>query len=94
MVKEHLTTPDLEYDMTTDIGIYKHGGKVTNKKTILTSREGYYYAGLRDVYFKNNVVLKDPAYDIKTDSLLYNTEIANGQVYCLHTYKRQQRKNR
>ncbi len=72
--KGTLTTPDLEYDMTTDIGIYKHGGKVTNKKTVLTSREGYYYAGLRDVYFKNKVELKDPGYFIKTDSLLYNTE--------------------
>lgn len=72
--KGTLTTPDLEYDMTTDIGIYKHGGKVTNKKTILTSREGYYYAGLRDVYFKGNVELKDPAYNMKTDSLLYNTQ--------------------
>ncbi|MDZ4795372.1 MAG: OstA-like protein [Bacteroidota bacterium] len=71
--KGTLTTPDLEYDMTTDIGIYKHGGKVTNRKTVLTSREGYYYAGLRDVYFKNNVLLKDPAYTITTDSLLYNT---------------------
>lgn len=72
--KGTLTTPDLEYDMTTDIGIYKHGGKVVNKKTVLTSREGYYYAGLRDVYFKQNVELKDPGYFIKTDSLLYNTE--------------------
>ena len=72
--KGTLITPDLEYDMTTDIGIYKHSGKVINKKTILTSKEGYYYAGLRDVYFKNNVVLKDPAYTITTDSLLYNTE--------------------
>lgn len=72
--KGTLITPDLEYDMTTDIGIYKHGGKVVNKKTVLTSREGYYYAGLRDVYFKNNVELKDPAYYIKTDSLLYNTQ--------------------
>lgn len=72
--KGTLTTPDLEYDMTTDIGIYKHGGKVTNKKTVLTSREGYYYAGLRDVYFKNKVELVDPAYNIKTDSLLYNTQ--------------------
>ncbi|MEO7984169.1 MAG: OstA-like protein, partial [Bacteroidota bacterium] len=72
--KGTLITPDLEYDMTTDIGIYKHGGKVTNKKSVLTSREGHYYAGLRDVYFKNNVELKDPAYNIKTDSLLYNTE--------------------
>jgi lipopolysaccharide export system protein LptA len=72
--KGTLTTPDLEYDMTTDIGIYKRGGKVVNKKTVLTSQEGYYYAGLRDVYFKKNVELKDPAYYIKTDSLLYNTQ--------------------
>lgn len=72
--KGSLTTPDLEYDMNTDIGIYKHGGKVVNKKTVLTSGEGYYYAGLRDVYFKKNVKLKDPAYYVETDSLLYNTE--------------------
>lgn len=72
--KGTLTTPDLEYDMNTDIGIYRKGGRVVNKKTVLTSQEGYYYAGLRDVYFKKNVVLKDPAYTITTDSLLYNTE--------------------
>lgn len=72
--KGTLTTPDLEYDMFTDIGIYKNGGKVVNKNTVLTSKEGYYYAGLRDIYFKTNVNLKDPAYTIKTDSLLYNTE--------------------
>lgn len=72
--KGTLTTTDLEYDLNTDIGIYKHGGKVVNKKTVLTSREGWYYAGLRDVYFKTNVVLNDPAYTIKTDSLLYNTQ--------------------
>lgn len=72
--KGTLTTPDLEYDMTTSIGTYLHGGKVINKKSILTSKEGYYYADLHDVYFKNNVVLVDPAYTIKTDSLLYNTQ--------------------
>ena len=46
--KGTLTTPDLEYDMSTDIGIYKNGGKVVNKTTTLTSKEGYYYAGLRE----------------------------------------------
>ncbi len=76
--KGTLTTPDLEYDMTTNIGIYKHGGKVVNKKTVLTSKEGWYYGGLKDIYFKDNVVLKDPAYDITTDSLMYNTQ--NGLV--------------
>jgi lipopolysaccharide export system protein LptA len=72
--KGSLTTPDLEYDVETKVGIYKHGGKVINKKSILTSEEGYYYTDLKDVYFKNKVELKDPAYFIKTDSLLYNTE--------------------
>ncbi|HWC53774.1 MAG TPA: OstA-like protein, partial [Chitinophagaceae bacterium] len=70
-----LTTPDLEYDVDTKIGIYIHGGKVVNNnKTVLTSKEGYYYTDLKDVYFKQNVVLDDPAYKLKTDSLLYNTE--------------------
>lgn len=69
-----LTTPDLEYDMNTNIGIYKNGGKIVNGKTEIKSREGWYYADLKDVYFKKNVVVKDPAYDIVTDSLLYNTE--------------------
>jgi lipopolysaccharide assembly outer membrane protein LptD (OstA) len=72
--KAQLNTPDLEYDLNTDIGIYKKGGKLVNKKTTLTSKEGYYYASLKEVYFKNDVYLKDPAYEITTDSLLYNTQ--------------------
>lgn len=72
--KGTLTTPDLEYDMKTEIGIYKNGGRVVNKKTVLTSQEGWYYANLKDIYFKKNVIMKDPAYDINTDSLLYNTQ--------------------
>ena len=68
-----LTTPDLEYNMETNIGIYTHGGRVVNGKTLLTSQEGWYYADMKDVYFKKNVVLKDPGYNIVSDSLLYNT---------------------
>ncbi len=71
--KAVLTTPDLEYDMETNIGTYKNGGRVVNKKSVLTSKEGVYFADLKDVYFKREVKLKDPAYDIDTDSLLYNT---------------------
>lgn len=71
--KGTLTTPTLEYDMNTKVGIYRNGGRVENEKTVLTSEEGFYYADLKDVYFKKNVVLKDPAYDLRSDSLLYNT---------------------
>lgn len=69
-----LTTTDLTYDLNTKIGTYTNGGRVVNKKSVLTSKEGIYYSDLRDIYFKTNVELKDPAYYLKTDSLLYNTE--------------------
>jgi lipopolysaccharide transport protein LptA len=69
-----LTTNELEYDVARKIGTYKNGGKVINRKSVLTSTEGVYYADVKDVYFKQNVILKDPAYTLKSDSLLYNTE--------------------
>jgi len=72
--KAILTTDNLEYDVDTKLGIYTNGGTVVNKKSVLTSREGYYYTDLKDIYFKKGVELKDPGYYLKTDSLLYNTE--------------------
>lgn len=71
--KGTLTTPTLEYDVNTKVGIYRNGGRVVNKETVLTSEEGFYYADLKDVYFKKKVRLKDPSYDLESDSLLYNT---------------------
>ena len=72
--KGKLITPELEYDLNSDIGVYNKGGTVYNGKTTLTSKEGLYYASLRDVYFVQDVSLKDPAYQIKTDTLLYNLD--------------------
>ena len=71
--KATLTTTKLDYDLNTHIGNYYDGGKVINGKTVLTSKEGFYYEDTRDVYFKRDVVLIDPEYTIKTDTLLYNT---------------------
>ncbi|MEP7255268.1 MAG: OstA-like protein [Ferruginibacter sp.] len=70
--KGTLYTDDLEYNLRTGIATYKGGGRITNDKTVLTSEDGVYYADTKDVYFKNNVHLKDPDRDIWTDSLLYN----------------------
>jgi lipopolysaccharide export system protein LptA len=72
--KGTLLTQKLDYDLKTSIGNYYNGGKVINGKTTLTSTEGTYYGDTKDVYFKKNVHLVDPKYDIVTDSLLYNTE--------------------
>lgn len=70
-----LTTNNLEYDVARKIGTYKNGGKVVNKQTTVTSQEGVYYADIKDVYFKRNVLMKDPVNTIRTDSILYNTEM-------------------
>ncbi|MBK7435046.1 MAG: OstA family protein, partial [Chitinophagaceae bacterium] len=70
--KGTLLTDDLEYNLRTGIATYKNGGRILNDKTVLTSREGVYYADTKDVYFKRTCHLKDPKYDITTDSLLYN----------------------
>ena len=71
--KATLLTDDLEYNLATGIATYKGGGRVLNGKTILTSTDAVYYSNTKDVYFKKYVHLTDPQYDIKADSLLYNT---------------------
>jgi lipopolysaccharide export system protein LptA len=72
--KGTLSTEELHYDMNMHIGNYYNGGKVVNKTTTVTSKEGTYYADTKDVYFKKDVRLKDPAYELSADSLLYNSD--------------------
>ena len=69
-----LTTENLDYDLNTKIGTYEHGGKIVNKESVLTSDQATYYETTKDVHFHNNVVLRDPQYDLSADSLLYNTQ--------------------
>lgn len=71
--KGTLTTPDLDYDLNTHIGIYTKGGKVVSNKSVLTSKEGFYYGETKDVYFKKDVVMVNPDYTVTTDTLLFNT---------------------
>jgi lipopolysaccharide export system protein LptA len=71
--KGTLTTPDLDYDLNTHIGIYTKTGKVVSDKTVLTSTAGFYYGETKDVYFKKNVVMVNPDYTVTTDTLLFNT---------------------
>jgi len=69
-----LTTEELQYDRNTRIGVYSNGGKVVNGTTVVTSKEGTYFSDTKEVLFRKNVVLKDPAYGLKADSLLYNSQ--------------------
>ncbi|RYY32514.1 MAG: hypothetical protein EOP46_18790, partial [Sphingobacteriaceae bacterium] len=55
-----LTTNYLTYNTATKIGTYTDGGKLINKDITLTSKNGYYFAGSRDAYFRYDVVLNSP----------------------------------
>src|SRR6185312_15888723 len=72
--KGTLTTDALDYDMNLRMGTFDHGGKIVNDSSVLTSDRGTYFADTKDVHFKGNVILRDPQYDLSSDSLLYNTE--------------------
>lgn len=68
-----LLTEYFTYNTATKIGIYTGGGKLFNKENTLTSKNGYYFAGTRDAYFRYNVVFTTADAIIKTDTLRYNS---------------------
>ncbi|GAB3923613.1 hypothetical protein GCM10028827_10470 [Mucilaginibacter myungsuensis] len=68
-----LTTNWLNYNTATKVGTYIDGGKIVNKENTLTSRNGYYYANTRDVYFRYDVVTNGPDALIRTDTMRYNS---------------------
>jgi lipopolysaccharide export system protein LptA len=72
--KGTLYTQELQYDLKSSVGNYTNGGRVENGTSVLTSTDGTYYGSTKDVYFKKNVHLTDPKYDILSDSLMYNTQ--------------------
>lgn len=68
-----LYTEQMEYDLNGKVGTYRNGGRLESKQTTLTSKQGFYYADIKDVYFYDKVKLADPEYALATDTLLYNT---------------------
>lgn len=68
-----LTTEVLYYDMGTSVGYYLSPAKIVNKENVLTSDLGYYFAKSNDLNFKKNVVLSNPQFVMKSDTMRYNT---------------------
>ena len=68
-----LTTNLLTYDVGNGIANYYDGGKIVNKENTLTSKNGHYYSATKDLAFHYDVVLTNPNYTMKSDTLRYNT---------------------
>ncbi|MCR9290899.1 MAG: hypothetical protein NXI23_26310 [Bacteroidetes bacterium] len=71
---QKLFTNHLEYNLKTDIGTYFDGATVTNDTTYLTSKRGYYYTQLDEIFFKDSVVVFDSSFTMRSDTLKFNTE--------------------
>lgn len=68
-----LTTDSLDFDMNDEIGYYNYGGTIVDSTNTLTSQKGTYYTKTHNVKFVNNVWLTNEEYNMRTDTLLYNT---------------------
>lgn len=68
-----LSTDTLVYNRTTSIAQYDYWGKIVNKKNYLVSLHGYYFTHKKEFFFKHKVVLVNPKYTIRSDTLMYNT---------------------
>ncbi|MEM0993394.1 MAG: OstA-like protein, partial [Bacteroidota bacterium] len=71
---QRLFTDQLDYDLNTKIATYTTGALLTNGTTQLTSKRGYFYTAVDEVYFKDSVVLIDPEFNLLADTLKFNTE--------------------
>lgn len=68
-----LYTDNLDYDRPAQMATYFSGGRLVDSINVLTSRKGYYNAADNMASFKRNVHVKNPDYDMRADSLQYNS---------------------
>jgi len=76
-----LLTDSLDYDRNENMAYYFEGGRIFDGDNRLTSRRGYYFTKKKDYYAVDTVVLKNPQYDIYSDTLRYNTDSAISYFY-------------
>lgn len=68
-----LVTDKIHFDRTTQQAYYNSGGTITNADNILESRAGTYHASEKLFKFREEVVVTNPEYVIKTNHLDHNT---------------------
>ena len=72
--KQQLFTKRLRYDLGNKIATYTTGATMTNGNSQVTSRRGQYFVEQKEVFLKGNVVVTDPEFTMRTDTMTYNTE--------------------
>jgi lipopolysaccharide export system protein LptA len=68
-----LYTEYLDYNRETNIATYFNDGRVVDSTNVLTSERGIYEVNLEQITFRQDVVLVNPDYTMKTNHLIYLT---------------------
>lgn len=76
--KTKLTTHIIDYDRLEGVGFYPQHGILYDGDNVLNSDYGQYTPSQNEAIFKDNVVLDNPKFNLKTNELYYytNTEVA------------------
>ena len=69
-----LTAPMMTFEVDNEIGHFYNNGKLVSDSTVLTSQTGTNYQKNGYSIFKNDVVLVNPDYTMRADSMKYFTE--------------------
>lgn len=72
---QRLFTKKLHYDVANKIATYTNGATLADGKSQLTSKRGYYLVNEDEIRFKGDVLITDPDFTVRTDTMLYNTEL-------------------
>lgn len=72
--QQKLFTDRLRYDTGNKIATYTTGATMTNGKSQVKSRRGQYYVAEKEVYLKGDVLVTDPEFTMRTDTMVFNTE--------------------
>lgn len=72
--EQRLFTDRLTYDLNQKLATYDNNATLTMGETQLTSKKGYYYVAEQQIFFKDSVVVIDPQFNLRSDTLGFNTE--------------------
>lgn len=71
---QKIFTDQLNYNLGTKVASYYTGATLTNDTTFLVSKRGYYYVKSGQAFFKDSVVVSDPEFTLRSDTLQFSTE--------------------
>ncbi|MFZ6663306.1 OstA-like protein [Peijinzhouia sedimentorum] len=76
-----LFTENLDYYRGSETAYYFEGGRLLDSVNVLTSQNGTYVMPIKQLDFYTDVVLVNPEYTLKADTLKYNTLSREAQTF-------------